>query len=183
MPWIGILRVREGEVGWRKPGNAQWKKKLEIRGKDGRKWRLWLRIKWDGEASSRYCAPPRSERTGWWWWWWWFMHCLYIILIFFFVWIITFKNCVEVCILSSRGCVVGIVTRLRAGRSGTRIPVRAKEGLLKSRVTKSSTTSPNIRGLSLWKSLHVIQLAPRFWVDSQIFRKFLYPWTKNVFLL
>jgi hypothetical protein len=34
MPWIGILRVREGR---RKPGNAQWKKKLEIRGKDGRK--------------------------------------------------------------------------------------------------------------------------------------------------
>jgi hypothetical protein len=37
MPWIGILRVREGEAGRRKPGNAQWKKKLEIRGKDGRK--------------------------------------------------------------------------------------------------------------------------------------------------
>jgi hypothetical protein len=37
MPWIGILRVREGEVGRRKPGNAQWKKKLEMRGKDGRK--------------------------------------------------------------------------------------------------------------------------------------------------
>jgi hypothetical protein len=36
MPWIGILRVREGEVDRRKPGNAQWKK-LEIRGKDGRK--------------------------------------------------------------------------------------------------------------------------------------------------
>ena len=37
MPWIGILRIREGEVGRRKPGNAQWRKKLEIRGKDGRK--------------------------------------------------------------------------------------------------------------------------------------------------
>jgi hypothetical protein len=37
MPWIGILRVGEGEVGRRKPGNAQWKKKQEIRGKDGRK--------------------------------------------------------------------------------------------------------------------------------------------------
>jgi hypothetical protein len=34
---IGILRLREGELGRRKPGNAQWKKKLEIRGKDGRK--------------------------------------------------------------------------------------------------------------------------------------------------
>ena len=39
------LRVREGEVGRRKPGHAQWKKKPEIRGKDGRKCRLWLRIK------------------------------------------------------------------------------------------------------------------------------------------
>jgi hypothetical protein len=37
MSWIGILRGREGEVDRRKPGNAQWKKKLEIRGKDGRK--------------------------------------------------------------------------------------------------------------------------------------------------
>jgi hypothetical protein len=37
MLWIGILRVREGEAGRRKPGNAQWKKKHEIRGKDGRK--------------------------------------------------------------------------------------------------------------------------------------------------
>jgi hypothetical protein len=37
MPCIGILRVREGDVGRRKPGNAQWKKKLEIWGKDGRK--------------------------------------------------------------------------------------------------------------------------------------------------
>jgi hypothetical protein len=37
MPWIGILRVREGEVDQREPGKAQWKKKLEIRGKDGRK--------------------------------------------------------------------------------------------------------------------------------------------------
>jgi hypothetical protein len=39
MPWIGILRVREGEVDRRKPGNAQWKKKtkVEIREKDGRK--------------------------------------------------------------------------------------------------------------------------------------------------
>jgi hypothetical protein len=36
MPWIGILTIR-GEIGRRKPGNAQWKKKLEIRGKDGRK--------------------------------------------------------------------------------------------------------------------------------------------------
>jgi hypothetical protein len=36
MPWIGILRVREGEVGQRKPENAQ-RKKLEIKGKDGRK--------------------------------------------------------------------------------------------------------------------------------------------------
>ena len=53
-------------VGRRKPGNAQWKKKLEIRGKDGRKWRLWLRIKWDGEASSRPCAALRSKRIGWW---------------------------------------------------------------------------------------------------------------------
>jgi hypothetical protein len=35
MPWSGILRVREGEAGLRKPGNAQWRKKLEIRGKDG----------------------------------------------------------------------------------------------------------------------------------------------------
>jgi hypothetical protein len=45
MSWIGIFRVREGEVDRRKPGNAQWKEKHEIRGKDGRKWRLWLRIK------------------------------------------------------------------------------------------------------------------------------------------
>jgi hypothetical protein len=37
MPWIGILRLTEEEVGQRKPGNAQWRKKLEIRGKDGRK--------------------------------------------------------------------------------------------------------------------------------------------------
>jgi hypothetical protein len=36
MPWIGILRVRR-QAGRRKPGNAQWKEKLEIRGKDGRK--------------------------------------------------------------------------------------------------------------------------------------------------
>jgi hypothetical protein len=33
VPWIGILRVREEEAGRRKPGNAQWRKKLEIRGK------------------------------------------------------------------------------------------------------------------------------------------------------
>jgi hypothetical protein len=37
MPWIGIVRVREGEVGRRKPGKARWKQKVEIRGKDGRK--------------------------------------------------------------------------------------------------------------------------------------------------
>jgi hypothetical protein len=37
MPWIGILRVTEREAGRRKQGNAQWKKKLEMRGKDGRK--------------------------------------------------------------------------------------------------------------------------------------------------
>jgi hypothetical protein len=37
MHWIGILRVIGGEVGRRKPGNAKWRKKLEITGKDGRK--------------------------------------------------------------------------------------------------------------------------------------------------
>ena len=52
-----------------------WKRTVEEEardeGKDGRKWRLWLRMKWDGEALSRPCAPPRSKRIGWLWWWWW----------------------------------------------------------------------------------------------------------------
>jgi hypothetical protein len=37
MPWTAILRETGGKAGRRKPENAQWKKKLEMRGKDGRK--------------------------------------------------------------------------------------------------------------------------------------------------
>jgi hypothetical protein len=59
--WTGIHKAIEDEVTQRKPCRGQWRKRLYLQEKAGKKSKVWQKIKLVGDASSVSYVPVRTK--------------------------------------------------------------------------------------------------------------------------